>query len=42
MKLFKIKGWKEPMAGVVEVIGSEWIQVKHIVADYTLGGYSLI
>lgn len=40
--LFKIKGWEAPIGGVVELIGLEWILIKHIVADYTLDGYSLI
>ncbi|MDD3037134.1 hypothetical protein [Bacteroides sp.] len=39
---FKMKGWKEPICGVIERIGSEWILIKHIVVDYVFDGYSLI
>lgn len=40
--IFKLKGWKEPICGIIENIGSEWILIKHIVSDYTFDGYSLI
>lgn len=39
---FNMKGWKEPICGVIEYIGSEWILTKHIVSDYIFDGYSLI
>lgn len=40
--LFKMMGWKTPIGGVVELIGAEWILIKHIVVDYALDGYSLL
>lgn len=40
--LFEIRGWKEPIYGIVEIIGTEWILIKNIINDYTFDGYSLI
>ena len=39
---FEIKGWKEPICGIVEAFSVDWILIKWIINDFLFDGYSVI
>lgn len=39
---FKMKGWQDAINGVVCAIGSDWILIKSIIADFRYDGFAII
>lgn len=39
---FYIKGWNEPLHGIVVAFGIEWVLIKRIISDFLFDGYTLV